>query len=476
MSRTTPQARQSLTHQQRNLLLAEPIARLSIDKRVVLREDATMAEGLDMQYLALSALDFVMERSAIEAGATTAEIVEHIANEATRVKPSLTNEQARKIGQVVLDHLANARNNHLAFRAEYFDADRGALSLHDFRLLAISTADEGPPRFKLAAGAQTLMLAMLDVAPEFAEEAEAIMISKAIERGRFDDARTLAQRARVRSIHYYQFIEENLFHARRDAGRSAWSEDVLPKLDEARTHLNERRKHEAAIIDSIRGHVAHARGEARDRLLELMNTIEDCQQRHAVLLKRVMTASEEFRQIQASAFRVRRVQHVPDLEDRILVPLLGAPMKVVRELSDEIAVAFAAPTPPKLYDLTLLFEKLTEPAAQRDPAREEEMHDLVPLEHVAPAFDPDEIRTAEEWITREIASRKRLDLVTAIEIAEEQALSESTLRCVLFVMLRSWSPVDDPFGVVASIDGAIAHKRAAGDNLVLTKDPDRWTA
>ena len=105
-------------------------------------------------------------------------------------------------------------------------------------------------------------------------------------------------------IRYYQFIEENLFHARRDAGRSAWSEDVLPKLDETRTHLNERRKHEAAIIDSIRSHVAHARGEARDRLLELMNTIEDCQQRHAGLLKRVMTASEEFRQIQASAFRV----------------------------------------------------------------------------------------------------------------------------------------------------------------------------
>ena len=158
-----------------------------------------------------------------------------------------------------------------------------------------------------------------------------------------------------------------------------------------------------------------------------MNTIEDCQQRHAGLLKRVMTASEEFRQIQASAFRVRRVQHVPDLEDRILVPLLGAPMKVVRELSDEIAVAFAAPTPPKLYDLTLLFEKLTEPAAQPDPTREDEIHDLVLLKHVAPAFDADTIRTAEEWITREIASRKRLDLVTAIEKAEEQALSESTL-------------------------------------------------
>ena len=476
MNRTTPHTRQSLTHQQRNLLLAEPIARLSIDKRVVLREDATMAEGLDMQYLALSALDFVMERCAIEAGATTAEIVEHIANEAIRVKPSLTNEQARKIGQVVLDHLANARNNHLAFRTEYFDADRNALSLHDFRLLTISIADEGPPRFKLAAGAQTLMLSMLEVPAEFAEEAERIMINKAIERERFADALALARNARIRSIHYYQLIEENLFHTRRDASRSTWSENVLPKLDEAREHLNERRKHEAAIIDSIRNHLAQTRGDARDQLLELMKTIEDCQQRHTALLKRVMTASEEFRRIQARAFSVRRIQHVPDLEDRILLPLLGAPMKILTELSDEIAVAFAAPTPPKLYDLSLLFEKLTEPAAQGDPAHEDEMQDLVPLEHVAPAFDADEIRTAEEWITHEIASRKHLDLASAIEIAEEQALSESTLRCVLFVMLRSWSPADDPFGVSASIDGAIRHKRAAGDNLVLTMDPDRWTA
>ena len=159
-------------------------------------ETRGLAEGLDMQYLCLSALDFVMERSAIEAGATTAEIVEHIANEATRVKPSLTNEQTRKICQVVLDH-TSATPGTITSHSEPSTSTPTAAGCRS-TISAFSPsqpADEGPPRFKLAAGAQTLMLAMLDVAPKFAEEAEAIMIRKAIERGRFDDARTLAQRA-----------------------------------------------------------------------------------------------------------------------------------------------------------------------------------------------------------------------------------------------------------------------------------------
>ena len=68
----------------------------------------------------------------------------------------------------------------------------------------------------------------------------------------------------------------------------------------------------------------------------------------------------------------------------------------------------------------------------------------------------------------------RLDMESAIGAAERQGLEESTLRCVLFLMLRSWCPQDDPLGVIASIDGTLAHERAAGDNLVLVKDAERW--
>ena len=475
MSRAETDSREYLTHQQQNLLLVEPIARLSLERRVIFKDDPEIADRLDVQYLALSAIDFVMERSAIESGALPAGIVDHVAGEATRMKPALTVEQSRKVGQVVLDHLANAREGHKAFRSEYYDRERRGFSFHDFRLLVLFTAPDESVRFKLGPGAQTLTLAMLDIAPEFAQEAEAIMIRKAVERGHFQDAQTLARRARMRSIHYRQFIDDRLFQVRRAADRIVWSEDVVPELDAARAHLHDRQKHETAIIDAIREQIPHARDDTRGPLVDIMRTIEDCHERHAALLRRVMTASEEFLRLQVRAFQARYKQDVPDLEERILVPLLAAPMNVISGMSDEVRNVFAAPSPPRLYDLALLFESCTRPRLRHDPAATEESGDLVKLRRVPPEFDAGEIRAAQDWLIRAIAARTRLDMRTAIQEAESQGLAESTLRCVLFLMLRSWCPEDDPLGVIASIDGVIDHERAAGDNLMLAKDAARWS-
>ena len=96
------------------------------------------------------------------------------------------------------------------------------------------------------------------------------------------------------------------------------------------------------------------------------------------------------------------------------------------------------------------------------------------IERVPPEFDADDIREAQDWLVRTIAACTRLDMASAIREAEDQEMAESTLRCVLFLMLRSWCPEDDPLGVIASIDGAIAHERVAGDNLVLARDAERW--
>ncbi|MDE2905422.1 MAG: hypothetical protein OXQ28_04985, partial [Acidobacteriota bacterium] len=145
------ETRAYLTHQQRHLLLAEPIARLSVERRVIFEDDPVIAE-LDVQYLALSAMDFVMERSAIESGASPAGIVDHVAAEATRIMPTLMEEQGRKAGQVILDYLANARDGHKAFRAEYYDVERGRFSFRDFRLLVLFSASDGSVAFRTAPG------------------------------------------------------------------------------------------------------------------------------------------------------------------------------------------------------------------------------------------------------------------------------------------------------------------------------------
>ena len=95
------------------------------------------------------------------------------------------------------------------------------------------------------------------------------------------------------------------------------------------------------------------------------------------------------------------------------------------------------------------------------------------IERVPPEFEAEDIREAQDWLVRAIAARTRLDMASAIREAEDQGMAEATLRCMLFLMLRSWCPEDDPLGVIASIDGAIAHDRVAGDNLVLVRDAER---
>ena len=138
-----------------------------------------------------------------------------------------------------------------------------------------------------------------------------------------------------------------------------------------------------------------------------------------------MSASEEFRQFQVNAFRARRTQNVPDLEERILVPLLAAPMRAASGMSDEVGSVFAAPTPPRLYDLALLFESVTQPRFRRDPAGEHDEHDLVAIEHVPPEFDADEIGEAREWLVREISTRTRLDM--ANQTCLKQGIKPQTL-------------------------------------------------
>lgn len=109
---------------------------------------------------------------------------------------------------------------------------------------------------------------------------------------------------------------------------------------------------------------------------------------------------------------------MPDLEDRILIALLAAPLGSVAAMCNELGIVFAAPRPPRLFDLALLFDGITESRERRDPAAAADAQDLVAIERVLPEFDVEEIQAAENWLIREIAARSSLDMESAIRAAE----------------------------------------------------------
>ncbi len=73
--------------------------------------DRTLFHGIDTHYLALSALDLMMEATTVSSGSTSVEVVAHLGYIASRMKPGLTSPQARRIAEVVLDALDNKANN-----------------------------------------------------------------------------------------------------------------------------------------------------------------------------------------------------------------------------------------------------------------------------------------------------------------------------------------------------------------------------
>ena len=112
-----------LSRQQRNMLLFRPMFQLERSKTLVQEADGTsLFDGVDTHYLALSALDHMMEATTISMGSTSSDVLQHVADTATHMRPGLTSTQAQKVATAVLDALDNKTNKHREFEAEYFDA------------------------------------------------------------------------------------------------------------------------------------------------------------------------------------------------------------------------------------------------------------------------------------------------------------------------------------------------------------------
>jgi hypothetical protein len=192
-----------LSRQQRNLLLLRPVFQLERYKMMVGDEqgaERTLFQGVDTHYLALSALDLMMEATTISSGSTSTEVLTHLTEITMRVKPSLLAPQSRRVAEVVLDAMDNKANNHREFSFEYFDAASCSAKSARFRLVRFEPDAEDVYRYRPTAEGYLVYLGMLDLSPEDSQELMEKMLDLLVPRGRFEAALEIARRARKLSI------------------------------------------------------------------------------------------------------------------------------------------------------------------------------------------------------------------------------------------------------------------------------------
>lgn len=437
-----------LSRQQRNLLLLRPIFQLERYKTMLGDEgsaDRTLFHGIDTHYLALSALDLMMEATTVSSGSTSVEAVAHLGYIASHMKPGLTSPQARRIAEVVLDALDNKANNHREFSAEFFDASAGAAKSIRYRLVRFEPDTDDVYRYRPTAEGYLVYLGMLDLAPEDSQELMEKMLDLLVRRGRFEAAVEIARRARKYSIEYRQLIRDRLYQAYRAPGSINWSRDMASRLDEARAHVRQRQAEDARMEEAV-GEALLGADEPKTRtsLVQLKETIRSASLIRLQLVTDINVAPERFIEAQRAVFRARRPTGLPDLEPQLLPQLVNLPTRVLSAEADVFISALYPPVWPKVYDMNSVFALLLEQRGE-DKEVETDPGSIEKFEPLPDQFTKDLVQRTNDWLTGKFATGQRLRIDQLLDAAEDEGLDRTTRRCLVLILFRSFARSESEF-------------------------------
>ncbi|MES2069858.1 MAG: hypothetical protein V4488_05885 [Pseudomonadota bacterium] len=454
-----------LSRQQRNLLLLRPLFQLELNKLRV-GDEPGLFQGIDTHYLALSALDQMMEATTVSTGSTSDEILDHIETVALTMKPNLIKAELSKVSDTVLAALDNKVSGYKEFAFEHFDALRRTTKTIRFRLVSYEPDIEDVYRYRPTSEGYLVYLGMLDLAPEEAQELMEKMLDLLVQRGRFDAALEIARRARTLSIEYRQLIRDRLHQAYRAPGSVSWARDVGPRLDSARDHVRQRQhedqRMEEAVFDALRQAEEQA---SRENLALLLTTLQGASTIRTLLVGDISGANERFLESQRSVFRARRPTGLPDLESRILPQLMDLSTETLAKEVHEALSAIYPPVPPRLYDLNTLFAMLLEHRADNNDV-DDDPGQLTPMEPPPPEFPEHIIHQVAAWLRMKFSDGESWQLDQLLAEAEDVGFDWSMRRCVVLILYRAYSHSESDFkNMRANALGEFIADVARGTNL-----------
>ncbi|WP_321912300.1 hypothetical protein [Burkholderia cepacia] len=460
-----------LSRQQRNLLLLRPVFQLERDKMMLGDEgggsNRGLFQGIDTHYLALSALDQMMEATTVSSGSTSTDILTHLAEVAVRMKPTLSEPQTQRVAEVVLDALDNKANNHREFSFEYFDAPSGNTNSIRFRLVRFEPDTEDIYRYRPTAEGYLVYLGMLDLSPEDSQELMEKMLYLLVERGRFDAALEIARRARKLSIEYRQLIRDRLYQAYRAPGSVNWSRDMADRLEAARVHVRQRQAEDARMEEAV-GEALIAADEVRIRenLVQLQDTLRSASLLRMQLVTDIGESNERFIEAQRAVFRARKPTGLPDLEPQLLPQLVNLPVQLLAAEGDSFISALYPSVWPKVYDLNTVFAALLE--QQPDEALpEDDDGELTQFEPLPEQFPKEMVQRVNEWMRVLFAEQHLLRVDQILEAAKDAGFDRTGQRCLVLILFRTFAPSESDFkNVQVRLTGTVFNSGVAqGDNL-----------
>ncbi|MFI7131374.1 hypothetical protein ACIBQ1_37220 [Nonomuraea sp. NPDC050153] len=456
------------------LSLTKPLHELDERKGLVTWADA---RAYPMAELALHTIDIVAIAQDFETGAGHEYVIERLAEFVREIAPDRPASEWTAVARWVLNGLLNSQNVERGFTSTYGMTDeegRHQRLLFRFRLLEEQRDERGGLVLRASNEALNVLVGALDTDVESAQIAAEVRLQNLIKRGRLEDARLVAEQARVRTIQLGEDIRARLDATRRDVWSVDWMEAMPALLDEALEHIEER----VVMERGIASQVTQLRDEAIDpdpkrMAAELVDIVEDCIRRHTVLQRWLIGARTVFREEQdRQEFSGRSDGLGIDLYGSLLKPLMGLS---IAEAAEPVARFFAAssgPEPDCPVHLATLVPMLLDPPPERprhaEPVPEPDL--VAPIERGG--FTEEEWRAAESLLNLPGRVRYLSDLLAEASESDLENLPE----LVALLALHSFGPEalssvrrgDGTMRLAVLADAPLEVPGFGGDDLLVT--------
>ena len=461
-----------LSKQQRNLLLLRPLFQLELNKDRYADSDKTrdLMDGLDTHYLALSALDFLMEGTTVSFGQPRGTALAYLADVAGQMKPSLTPENRQRIADIEMDTLDKGNQPNREYVFEYFNAPSRETRVVRFRLVDYEPDSENVYYYKPTPEGYLVYLGMLDLSPEDSQVMLEKMLQLLMERGRFNEALEIARRARTHSIEFRQRIRDRLVQSYRAPGTVNWSGEMTPYLNEARSHVQRRQSEDQRMVESVKAGLLTAEDpKTRESMAALHDVLNNSSILRTRLLSDITAAPDEFLRAQMSVFRARRPSGLPDLDTQLLPALIELQVPTLERFANNEIGVFYPNTWPRLYSLNSVFATLLTQRAEDTPP-DVDNGEIIPFTPIPDQFSSEVISAAKKWITELLALQRSLTFKEFLDTAQAQSTDETFQRCVFFILLRTYAPAESEFEhLTVTNAGRFELELVQGSNLLFSK-------
>jgi hypothetical protein len=390
--------------------------------------------------LALIAINAIIAHSVLAQGAPVAEVRADLRDAILAVTPDADSARVDAVTDAVLGMLLNERDRRSEVRVDYSDwsGEEYVLRWFPFWMVKQHERPDGTQAFEISEETVNLYLNAFDL--DLADHQAFIegLTRSQLARGRIDKATAAAEQALLVSRAYALSIDRLITATQRDVRRVDWLEAAPAELDEALTHLDERREEETTIIGMAEERLEQVRDAAvRRSLARLIDLIGQCRLTGMALHRRIMEARPTFireqdRQVLA---RLRPVCLVSPETD-----LLPAALSLRSQTADPFAAftrLLLGPRPRPVLDLA---------AAVRALGRPCRLHVTPPCPPANPPLRPVEANTARFTEAEKAAAARLLASIqapTRLRDLLEQAAADGQ-NVMLLVALHALTAMELP--------------------------------